>query len=68
MATDETSKTHDGADNVTAVNDLEQLEPTNDLEKPQLERPSENLQRGVQDIEALTLSWSKTALIIIFAK
>ncbi|KAI0517343.1 major facilitator superfamily domain-containing protein [Xylaria bambusicola] len=55
------------ADDVGAVNDPEQPEMANDLEKPELERPNEELQRGVQDMEALTLSWSKTALIGIFA-
>ncbi|KAI1364330.1 major facilitator superfamily domain-containing protein [Xylaria arbuscula] len=67
MATEQESKTHEGGDNVTALNDPEKLDPTNDLEKPEMEHPDENLQRGVQDMEALTLSWSKTALISIFA-
>jgi hypothetical protein len=37
-------------------------------EKPQLVLPDEDAQRGVQDIEAVTLSWSKTALIAVFIK
>ncbi|TGJ88108.1 hypothetical protein E0Z10_g696 [Xylaria hypoxylon] len=66
MATGEVTSKHDGVSNVAAVNDPEQPEQFNDPEKPELERPDENLQRGVQDIEALTLSWSKRALIAVF--
>lgn len=32
------------------------------------EVPDENLQYGVQDVEAVTLTWSKTSLIIVFGK
>lgn len=28
----------------------------------------EDTQRGVQDVEAVTLSWSKTTLIMVFLK
>ncbi|KAI0162069.1 general substrate transporter [Xylariaceae sp. FL1272] len=38
----------------------------NDIEKPVTPRVSEDAQRGVQDVEAVTLSWSKTALIAVF--
>lgn len=34
----------------------------------QEELPGEDLQRGVQDVEAVTLSWSKASLIAVFAK
>lgn len=30
--------------------------------------PDENAQKGVQDVEAVTLSWSKSALIAVFIK
>ncbi|KAI0536311.1 major facilitator superfamily domain-containing protein [Xylaria digitata] len=66
MWIDEASSKREDVSNVAAVNDPEQPELINDPEKPTLERPDENLQRGVQDIEALTLSWSKTALIAVF--
>ncbi|KAI1311772.1 major facilitator superfamily domain-containing protein [Xylaria venustula] len=65
MTVEKTATEQEGISNVTPVDDPEQQGLGNDLEKP--ERPDENLQRGVQDIEALTLSWSKTALIGIFA-
>ena len=32
------------------------------------ELPGEDLQRGVQDVEAVTLSWSKASLIAVFLK
>jgi hypothetical protein len=38
---------------------------TGDLQE---ELPGEDLQRGVQDVEAVTLSWSKASLIAVFAK
>lgn len=34
----------------------------------QPELPGEDLQRGVQDVEAVTLSWSKASLIAVFLK
>ncbi|KAI0402974.1 major facilitator superfamily domain-containing protein [Xylaria palmicola] len=49
---------HEGAPTIAVVGDPE---------KPDLEDPSRNLQRGVQDVEAITSSWSKTALIAVFA-
>ncbi|KAI0913551.1 major facilitator superfamily domain-containing protein [Ustulina deusta] len=67
MAAEEATSKHEGVSDIPAVNDPEQPGLVNDLEKPELEHPGENLQRGVQEIEALTLSWSKTALIVIFA-
>ncbi|KAK5632490.1 hypothetical protein RRF57_008204 [Xylaria bambusicola] len=44
-----------GGDNVATMNDPEQPEMKDDLEKPELERPNEDLQRGVQDMEGLYL-------------
>lgn len=34
----------------------------------QTELPDEDLQRGVQDVEAVTLNWSKGSLIAVFIK
>lgn len=34
----------------------------------EMETPPEELQRGVQDIEAMTQTWSKWALIAVFIK
>ncbi|RWA03915.1 hypothetical protein EKO27_g11190 [Xylaria grammica] len=67
MAANEAIDKHEGVSNVAAVNDPEQPGLVNDPEKPGLEHPDPTLQRGVQDIEALTLSWSKGALIAVFA-
>lgn len=39
-----------------------------DAGDPPLELPDEDLQRGVQDVEAVTLSWSRASLIAVFAK
>ena len=36
--------------------------------EPQPELPSEELQRGVQNVEAVTLTWSKTTLVAVFLK
>lgn len=36
--------------------------------KPEDERPTENTQRGVQGVEAVTLTWSKRTLIAVFIK
>jgi hypothetical protein len=41
---------------------------SNDNKETDLEVPSEEVQRGVQDVEAVTLSWSKGALIAVFLK
>jgi len=32
------------------------------------DRPSQDAQRGVQEVEAVTLTWSKTTLIAVFLK
>jgi hypothetical protein len=40
----------------------------NDNGEPQMKFPNENVQRGVQDVEAVTLTWSKVTLIAIFLK
>lgn len=39
-----------------------------DAAELQSEVPGEDLQHGVQDVEAITLSWSKASLIAIFLK
>lgn len=42
-------------------------------EKPEEEeeeekRPSKDAQRGVRDVQAITLSWTRTSLIAVFCK
>ncbi|CAO3588871.1 unnamed protein product [Absidia cylindrospora] len=46
--------------------DGESVIPSVGNEEPQSELPSENVQRGVQDVEAVTLTWSKATLITVF--
>ncbi len=45
-----------------ATDDAAAVDSTDDL------HPSEGLQHGVQQIEAVTLSWSKATLIAVFLK
>lgn len=52
--------TDEAADDATASN-------SNDSSPP-AELPDENVQYGVQDVEAVTLTWSKRSLIFVFAK
>ena len=33
---------------------------------PQKDQPSEDVQAGVQDVEAVTLTWTKTSLVAVF--
>lgn len=40
----------------------------NDPEKPSLELPTQDAQRGVQNVEAVALTWSKKGLAAIFGK
>ncbi|KAJ5747565.1 uncharacterized protein N7511_009261 [Penicillium nucicola] len=54
--TDEETKRDLATETVTPANASE--------ENP--EAPTENTQRGVRDVEAITLSWSKTMLIAVF--
>jgi len=35
---------------------------------PPTDRPDADLQRGVEQVEAVTLSWSKASLIFVFLK
>ncbi|ROV99818.1 hypothetical protein VSDG_03160 [Cytospora chrysosperma] len=51
--------TDEAADDATASN-------SNDSSPP-AELPDENVQYGVQDVEAVTLTWSKRSLIFVFA-
>ncbi|OQD60872.1 hypothetical protein PENPOL_c020G04234 [Penicillium polonicum] len=41
-------------------------DPTTDTEVQQPETPAEDLQHGVRDIEAITMTWSKRTLIMVF--
>lgn len=47
--------------------DTESVVPSvNDQSQP--DQPSADAQRGVQDVEAVTLTWSKPTLIAVFIK
>lgn len=48
--------------------DTETVIRTDSDDKPQGDRPSEDVQRGVQEVEAVTLTWSKPTLIAVFIK
>lgn len=39
-----------------------------DSDEPQVDAIDEDAQHGVQNIEAVTLTWSKQTLIMVFAK
>ncbi|KAJ5593741.1 hypothetical protein N7537_010645 [Penicillium hordei] len=41
-------------------------DPATDTEVQQPEMPAEDLQHGVRDIEAITMTWSKRTLIMVF--
>lgn len=43
-------------------------DPASDSEVQQPEVPAEDLQHGVRDIEAITMTWSKRTLILVFIK
>lgn len=47
-------------------NDAEIAATDNANDKPELERPTEDAQRGVQNVEAVTLTWSKRSLVLVF--
>ncbi len=59
MNTAEENEKHPATDHTTA---------SNGDEEPQPEHPNEDIQRGVQDVEAVTLTWSKTTLVAVFLK
>ncbi|KAI8882529.1 MFS general substrate transporter [Backusella circina FSU 941] len=46
--------------------DTESITPTNETLQKEVEQPGEELQRGVKDVEAVTLTWSKKTLIAVF--
>lgn len=49
--------------------DVESIVSTeNHDDGPKIELPTEDAQKGVKDVEAVTLTWSKTTLIAVFAK
>ena len=60
-----------GTPAVEPVTDEEKKTPTaavvNDGDE-KTDRPAEGLQHGVEQVEAVTLSWSKASLIFVFAK
>lgn len=48
--------------------DVESIVPTESYNDPKSELPTEDAQQGVKDVEAVTLTWSKTTLIAVFIK
>lgn len=55
----------------TKQESTEKVTPAVDVEgdvEARSETSSEDLQRGVQDVEAMTKSWSKKALALVFIK
>ncbi|KAK5282774.1 hypothetical protein LTR40_002805 [Exophiala xenobiotica] len=58
MAMNEKHPTTSSAEGQSTIN--------GDAEAPAVERPTEDAQRGVQNVEAVTLTWSKKALVGIF--
>jgi hypothetical protein len=62
-----------GSNDVSEIGTAPQRMDTNDAEaidldaqKPEAELPDQNAQRGVQTAEAITLTWSKTSLGLIY--
>lgn len=53
-------------DDKEAARATEGAVPSNSDNEHHLDRPSADLQRGVQDVEAVTLTWTKTTLIAVF--
>jgi len=51
----------------TAV-EITKRDPTTDAEVQKPELPAEDLQHGVRDVEAITLTWSKKILALVFIK
>jgi hypothetical protein len=54
-----------GEKNADIPNDAESARPAT-AENPEV--PTADIQQGVKDAEAVTLSWTKTTLILVFAK
>lgn len=48
--------------------DVESIVPTESHDDPKPERPTEDAQKGVKEVEAVTLTWSKPTLIAVFIK
>ncbi len=57
---------------MSAIEESKMAQATDDAvgskDDSQHELPNEETQRGVQDIEAVTLSWTKLSLILVFLK
>ncbi|KAA8916740.1 hypothetical protein TRICI_001096 [Trichomonascus ciferrii] len=49
-----------------APGEIEEVDPNNLNEKPAEQLPDDTAQVGVQDVEAVTLVWSKASLITAF--
>lgn len=67
--TENPARTETKKDPATATDEAtDDATASNRNEERSAELPDENVQYGVQDVEAVTLSWSRTALIMVFAK
>lgn len=62
VSTTENKKQDTVTDGAAAENNV------SDTEERTMEMPEEDVQRGVKDMEAMTQSWSKWALIAVFMK
>lgn len=52
--------------NISAVDEAGLGGLGEDAPEKDQERPSEGVQVGVQDVEAVTLTWSRTSLVAVF--
>ncbi|KAJ5966690.1 hypothetical protein N7501_002938 [Penicillium viridicatum] len=64
-ASDAASSVHTPAVDGTTAEERKR-DPATDTEVQQPETPAEDLQHGVRDIEAMTMTWSKRTLIMVF--
>lgn len=62
------SREADAVTEITPVQDANtpRDDPEADDKKSSLELPDEQAQRGVQDVEAVALAWSKKSLVAVF--
>lgn len=64
MASEDANKMAQATDDALVSNESEDLQRQHTAQS----HVDEDAQRGVQDVEAVTLSWTKTSLILVFMK
>lgn len=64
MASEDANKMALATDTGLVSNESDDLHQTRTAQS----HVDENAQRGVQDVEAVTLSWTKTSLMLVFLK